>query len=62
MSRNAITKGAMNLIVNAHDAKESTPELKAIALRVRDAGQAWAHAPRFALRPPHASDEKHWPE
>jgi 4-hydroxyphenylpyruvate dioxygenase len=37
-------QGAMNLIVNAHDAKESTPELKAIALRVRDAGQAWAHA------------------
>jgi len=37
-------QGTMNLIVNAHDAKEATPELKAIALRVRDAGQAWAHA------------------
>jgi len=37
-------QGTMNLIVNAHDAKETTPELKAIALRVRDAGQAWAHA------------------
>jgi 4-hydroxyphenylpyruvate dioxygenase len=37
-------QGAMNLIVNSHDAKETTPELKAIALRVRDAGQAWAHA------------------
>ena len=23
---------------------------------------AWAHCPRFALRPPHASDEKHCPE
>ncbi|HEX6414808.1 MAG TPA: 4-hydroxyphenylpyruvate dioxygenase [Burkholderiales bacterium] len=37
-------QGTMNLIVNAHDAKEATPEAKAIALRVRDAGQAWAHA------------------
>jgi 4-hydroxyphenylpyruvate dioxygenase len=37
-------QGTMNLIVNSHDAKEITPELKAIALRVRDAGQAWAHA------------------
>ncbi|HEU4353475.1 MAG TPA: 4-hydroxyphenylpyruvate dioxygenase [Burkholderiales bacterium] len=37
-------QGTMNLIVNAHDAKEATPEIKAIALRVRDAGQAWAHA------------------
>jgi 4-hydroxyphenylpyruvate dioxygenase len=37
-------QGTMNLIVNAHDVKEATPELKAIALRVRDAGQAWAHA------------------
>ena len=35
----------MNLIVNAHDAKEAAPVIKAIALRVRDAGQAWAHAP-----------------
>ena len=24
--------------------------------------QACAHCPRLALRPPHASDEKHWPE
>ena len=37
-------QGTMNLIVNAHEIKEATPELKAIALRVRDAGQAWAHA------------------
>src|ERR1700741_53009 len=37
-------QGTMNLIVNAHDTKEATPALKAIALRVRDAGQAWAHA------------------
>jgi 4-hydroxyphenylpyruvate dioxygenase len=37
-------QGPMNLIVNAHEAKEAAPELKAIALRVRDAGQAWAHA------------------
>jgi 4-hydroxyphenylpyruvate dioxygenase len=37
-------QGPMNLIVNAHDVKEATPEIKAIALRVRDAGQAWAHA------------------
>jgi 4-hydroxyphenylpyruvate dioxygenase len=37
-------QGTMNLIVNAHEVKEAAPELKAIALRVRDAGQAWAHA------------------
>ena len=37
-------QGTMNLIVNSHEAKEATPQLKAIALRVRDAGQAWAHA------------------
>ena len=37
-------QGTMNLIVNSHDIKEATPQLKAIALRVRDAGQAWAHA------------------
>jgi 4-hydroxyphenylpyruvate dioxygenase len=43
-------QGAMNLIVNAHpdalpgmSAPEATPELKAIALRVRDAGYAWKH-------------------
>jgi 4-hydroxyphenylpyruvate dioxygenase len=44
-------QGPMNLIVNAHPdalpgmtAPEATPELKAIALRVRDAGYAWRHA------------------
>jgi 4-hydroxyphenylpyruvate dioxygenase len=37
-------QGTMNLIVNSHGVSEGTPELKAIALRVRDAGQAWAHA------------------
>ena len=37
-------QGTMNLIVNSHGVSEATPELKAIALRVRDAGQAWAHA------------------
>ena len=41
-------QGTMNLIVNAHpdalpgmSAPKTTPELKAIALRVRDAGFAW---------------------
>jgi 4-hydroxyphenylpyruvate dioxygenase len=33
-------QGAMNLIVNSHDCKEKTPALSAIALRVRDAGEA----------------------
>src|SRR4029453_17373628 len=37
-------QGTMNLIVNSHGVSDATPELKAIALRVRDAGQAWAHA------------------
>jgi 4-hydroxyphenylpyruvate dioxygenase len=37
-------QGTMNLILNSHEAKDAAPELKAIALRVRDAGQAWAHA------------------
>jgi 4-hydroxyphenylpyruvate dioxygenase len=37
-------QGTMNLIVNSHGINEATPELKAMALRVRDAGQAWAHA------------------
>jgi 4-hydroxyphenylpyruvate dioxygenase len=44
-------QGPMNLIVNAHPdalpgmaAPATTPELKAIALRVRDAGYAWRHA------------------
>ena len=37
-------QGAMNLIVNSHAAKEATPTLSAVALRVRDAGYAWRHA------------------
>ncbi len=44
-------QGGMNLIVNAHPdalpglaAPASTPELKAIALRVRDAAYAWRRA------------------
>ena len=44
-------QGAMNLIVNAHPdalpglaAPTATPELKAIALRVRDAAYAWRRA------------------
>src|SRR5690349_15130412 len=37
-------QGTMNLIVNSHGVSVASPELKAIALRVRDAGQAWAHA------------------
>lgn len=44
-------QGSMNLIVNAHpdalpgmSGPTETPELKAVALRVRDAGQAWRHA------------------
>ena len=37
-------QGAMNLIVNSHAAKEATPTLSALALRVRDAGYAWRHA------------------
>ena len=37
-------QGGMNLVVNSHNAREAAPEISAIALRVRDAGQAWAHA------------------
>jgi 4-hydroxyphenylpyruvate dioxygenase len=37
-------QGTMNLIVNAHEVKDAAPEVKALALRVRDAGQAWAHS------------------
>jgi 4-hydroxyphenylpyruvate dioxygenase len=44
-------QGTMNLIVNAHPdamlgapAPTDMPQLKAIALRVRDAGYAWQHA------------------
>jgi 4-hydroxyphenylpyruvate dioxygenase len=33
-------QGGMNLIVNSHECKEKTPALSAIALRVRDAGEA----------------------
>jgi 4-hydroxyphenylpyruvate dioxygenase len=33
-------QGAMNLIVNSHGCREKTPALSAIALRVRDAGEA----------------------
>jgi 4-hydroxyphenylpyruvate dioxygenase len=34
-------QGTMNLIVNSHSATEQTPTLAAVALRVRDAGQAF---------------------
>jgi 4-hydroxyphenylpyruvate dioxygenase len=37
-------QGSMNLIVNSHSASEATPALAAIALRVRDAGQAFRHS------------------
>ena len=37
-------QGGMNLVVNSHHAREAAPQISAIALRVRDAGQAWAHA------------------
>ena len=37
-------QGAMNLIVNADGATSDTPELAAIALRVRDAGHAFRHS------------------
>src|SRR5256884_3328498 len=37
-------QGPMNLIVNAHEAKTSTPTLAAIALRVRDAAFAHQHS------------------
>ena len=37
-------QGGMNLIVNSHQATDPVPELKAMALRVRDAGQAWTHS------------------
>lgn len=33
-------QGTMNLIVNSHEARAATPQLSAIALRVRDAGYA----------------------
>jgi 4-hydroxyphenylpyruvate dioxygenase len=34
-------QGAMNLIVNSHSATEASPTIAAVALRVRDAGQAF---------------------
>jgi 4-hydroxyphenylpyruvate dioxygenase len=37
-------QGSMNLIVNSHEAKQATPTLSAIALRVRDAGFAFQHS------------------
>jgi 4-hydroxyphenylpyruvate dioxygenase len=37
-------QGTMNLIVNSHSITEPTPTLAAIALRVRDASQAFQHA------------------
>jgi 4-hydroxyphenylpyruvate dioxygenase len=37
-------QGTMNLVVNAHGASEATPSLAAIALRVRDAGEAFRHS------------------
>jgi len=37
-------QGTMNLIVNAHAAADPAPALSAIALRVRDAGQAFQHS------------------
>jgi 4-hydroxyphenylpyruvate dioxygenase len=37
-------QGTMNLVVNADSVAEATPALSAIALRVRDAGQAFRHS------------------
>jgi 4-hydroxyphenylpyruvate dioxygenase len=37
-------QGPMNLIVNSHAASEATPVLAAVALRVRDAGEAFRHS------------------
>src|SRR5262245_14879243 len=37
-------QGAMNLIVNSHGASDPAPSVNAIALRVRDAGQAFQHS------------------
>src|SRR3954462_12742918 len=37
-------QGAMNLIVNAHEAQDATPVLSAFALRVRDAAFAHKHS------------------
>ncbi|HLX28318.1 MAG TPA: 4-hydroxyphenylpyruvate dioxygenase [Casimicrobiaceae bacterium] len=37
-------QGTMNLIVNAHEVVDPTPAIAAIALRVRDAGEAFRHS------------------
>jgi 4-hydroxyphenylpyruvate dioxygenase len=37
-------QGSMNLIVNSHGVTEPAPTVNAIALRVRDAGQAFKHS------------------
>src|SRR6476660_297028 len=37
-------QGTMNLIVNSHGATDPVPTLNAIALRVRDAGEAFRHS------------------
>ncbi|MGE5171243.1 MAG: hypothetical protein ACM3JC_12845 [Rudaea sp.] len=37
-------QGRMNLIVNSHAITDSTPRVAAIALRVRDAGEAFRHS------------------
>jgi 4-hydroxyphenylpyruvate dioxygenase len=37
-------QGSMNLIVNSHGATDPAPAVNAIALRVRDAGQAFQHS------------------
>src|SRR5687767_4409183 len=37
-------QGSMNLIVNSHGATDPAPTVNAIALRVRDAGQAFQHS------------------
>ena len=37
-------QGAMNLIVNSHSSTAAGPTLAAVALRVRDAGQAFQHS------------------
>ncbi len=37
-------QGGMNIVVNAHGATAESPAIAALALRVRDAGAAFAHA------------------
>ena len=50
-------QGAMNLIVNSHQAQTETPSLSAMAFRVRDAAFAWRHSLDLGAWeiPPHAS-------